>query len=262
MAVFYFLVCLLCTTIGAISGVGGGVIIKPIFDAVSGLSVSTIGFLSGCTVLAMATVSLLAARNGAEKVDKRRGTLIAIGASLGGLGGKGIFDVIKKTTENDALIGVLQSGMMVLLTIGVLIYVLNKGKIKTHDIKKDWVCLMIGLLLGVISAFLCVGGGPINIAVLFFLFSMDTKTASLNSIYIIFFSQLTSFASTLLQQKVPPFEWKTLLVMMVGGVLGGLLGRKFSQKLSAATMDKMFNGLLVTLIFINLYNSYHYGIIL
>ena len=50
---FNFLVAILATTIGGISGVGGGVIIKPVMDAVSGLPVATISFLSGCTVLAM-----------------------------------------------------------------------------------------------------------------------------------------------------------------------------------------------------------------
>ena len=47
---FYFLVCLLATMAGGISGVGGGVIIKPVMDAVSGLPVAEISFLSGCTV--------------------------------------------------------------------------------------------------------------------------------------------------------------------------------------------------------------------
>ena len=37
---------------GAICGIGGGVIIKPTLDAFGVLSVSTISFLSGCTVLA------------------------------------------------------------------------------------------------------------------------------------------------------------------------------------------------------------------
>ena len=56
---FNFLVAILATTIGGISGVGGGVIIKPVMDAVSGLPVATISFLSGCTVLAMTITSMV-----------------------------------------------------------------------------------------------------------------------------------------------------------------------------------------------------------
>ena len=84
--VLYFLVCLIATTVGAISGVGGGVVIKPVFDAVAGMSVSQVSFLSGCTVLAMTIVSLLRSRG--EKIELKRGTLLAVGGAVGGLLGK------------------------------------------------------------------------------------------------------------------------------------------------------------------------------
>ena len=72
-AVIYFLICLAATTAGGISGVGGGVIIKPVMDAVSGMGVATVSFLSGCTVLAMTITSMLRSRGGSVKVEKRRG---------------------------------------------------------------------------------------------------------------------------------------------------------------------------------------------
>ena len=40
-------------TVGAICGIGGGIIIKPVLDATGVADVATINFLSGCTVLAM-----------------------------------------------------------------------------------------------------------------------------------------------------------------------------------------------------------------
>ena len=43
--VFYFFICIAATTLGAIAGIGGGVIIKPVLDALGGLNVSAIGFL-------------------------------------------------------------------------------------------------------------------------------------------------------------------------------------------------------------------------
>lgn len=69
---FYFLICITATTSGAISGIGGGVIIKPVMDAVSGLSISAISFLSGCTVLAMSVVSVLRGRTGDTKIDPQK----------------------------------------------------------------------------------------------------------------------------------------------------------------------------------------------
>ena len=83
-AVLYFLICLAATTAGGISGVGGGVIIKPVLDAVSGMGVATVSFLSGCTVLAMTATSMLRSRGGSVRVEKRRGTLLAVGVRAEG----------------------------------------------------------------------------------------------------------------------------------------------------------------------------------
>ena len=44
-----FVACIL----GTICGMGGGIIIKPALDATGVMSVATVTFLSGCTVIAM-----------------------------------------------------------------------------------------------------------------------------------------------------------------------------------------------------------------
>lgn len=58
MVVFLvFLVCFAASVVGSICGIGGGVIIKPVLDAFGIMDVSTLSFLSGCTVLSMTTYS-------------------------------------------------------------------------------------------------------------------------------------------------------------------------------------------------------------
>lgn len=51
--IVYILISFLASIAGAICGIGGGVIIKPVLDVVGLDNVTTISFLSGCTVLAM-----------------------------------------------------------------------------------------------------------------------------------------------------------------------------------------------------------------
>ena len=46
------------SVVGAICGIGGGVIIKPLLDSFGIASVSEISFLSGCTVLSMSCYSV------------------------------------------------------------------------------------------------------------------------------------------------------------------------------------------------------------
>ena len=258
--VLYFLVCLIATTVGAISGVGGGVVIKPVFDAVAGMSVSQVSFLSGCTVLAMTIVSLLRSRG--EKIELKRGTLLAVGGAVGGLLGKVVFDWVKSLTGNDGLVGVVQSVIMIVLTAGVGVYMAFREKIRTKSVQNAALCVIIGLALGVMSAFLGIGGGPINLVVLYYFFSMDTKQAALHSIYVIFFSQAASFVSSLAMQNVPAFDPVTLVVMVVGGVAGGFLGRAFNKKMSARQVDVLFSVLLAVITLISVYNLVHYASLL
>ena len=164
LAIVYFLVCLAATTAGGISGVGGGVIIKPVLDAVSGMGVATVSFLSGCTVLAMTATSMIRSRGGSVKVEPRRGTLLAVGAAVGGILGKELFEIVRGA--GGVTVDIAQQVMMILLTVGVFIYTLRKDKIRTVNVTNALACILIGLVLGLLSAFLGIGGGPINLAVL------------------------------------------------------------------------------------------------
>ena len=249
---FNFLVAILATTIGGISGVGGGVIIKPVMDAVSGLPVATISFLSGCTVLAMTITSMLRSIGGEVKVEPRRGTLLAIGAAVGGIVGKQLFDIVKDA--GGSAVSVAQQVLMILLTLGVLAYTLNRPRIRTLDVKNGAACVVIGLALGVLSSFLGIGGGPINLAVLYYFFSMDSKTAALNSLYVILFSQSASFLNTLIGRTVPEFEWPVLIAMVVGGVVGGTVGRSLSRRMDNRAVDRLFFWLLLVITGISVYN--------
>ena len=62
MPILYFFISFGASIVGAISGIGGGVIIKPVLDGLSSSGVSTISFLSGSTVLSMTTVTLIRSR--------------------------------------------------------------------------------------------------------------------------------------------------------------------------------------------------------
>lgn len=115
------------------------------------------------------------------------------------------------------------------------------------------------LALGIMSSFLGIGGGPINLVVLYFFFSMDTKTAASNSLYIILFSRAASMLMTLVTRTVPTFQWPALILMVLGGLLGGMLGRKVNKKLDNAAVDKLFIGLMVIIIGISIFNAWQYS---
>lgn len=256
----YLLVSFLASVIGAICGIGGGVIIKPVLDLCGLASVSTISFLSGCTVLSMSLYSVgKNLTSGESKVDMKTGTPLALGGAVGGILGKQMFSAVKAMFANPNTVGAVQAACLALLTIGTLIYTICKSRIKTRQITSLWVCLVIGLALGILSSFLGIGGGPFNLVILFYFFSMDTKTAAQNSLYIILFSQVTSLLTTLLTRSVPDFQWMALLFMVAGGIGGGVVGRMLNKKLDNAAVDKLFMGLMAVIILISVYNTVRYA---
>ena len=119
MTVIVVITAFIATILGSISGIGGGVIIKPVMDAILDLSASTISFLSGTTVLTMTIVSLLRSRGGETKVD-RRGTFLAVGGAIGGLLGKMLFSFVAEGASDPSLVSLLQNIVMVVLTLMVL----------------------------------------------------------------------------------------------------------------------------------------------
>ncbi len=242
---------------GAICGIGGGVLIKPLLDAFGVLSVASVSFLSGCTVLSMSFYSVIKAkRSGDSLVDVKTGTPLALGAALGGVAGKMMFQFLSDLSGNKDKVGAIQAVCLLLITFGTMAYTLKKDKIKTHHVENVIACGMIGVILGICSSFLGIGGGPINLVVLFFFFSMDTKTAAQNSLYIILFSQITSLLNTIITGTVPEFTAGLLILMVGGGILGGMMGRRINKKIDGETVNKLFIGLMIIIMFICVYNIY------
>lgn len=259
MYVLFVLVSFGASIVGAICGIGGGVIIKPVLDAFGVLSVATISFLSGCTVLSMSCYSVVRSKlAGDSSVDMKTGTPLAIGAAAGGIVGKMMFQYLSGMFADADMVGAVQAACLMVITVGTLIYTIKKDQIRTLRLTNIAVCLAIGLVLGIMSSFLGIGGGPINLVVLFYFFSMDTKVAAANSLYIILFSQIASLANTLVTRTVPEFDVLLLALMVVSGILGGMAGRTINKKIDSKTVDKLFIGLMVVLIVINIYNIYRF----
>lgn len=252
----FFVVSFLSSIVGAICGIGGGVIIKPVLDMLGMGSATTISFLSGCTVLSMSLYSVgKSLASGEKTVNMQTGTPLALGAAVGGILGKALFSYIKSLFENQQAVGGVQACALAVITLGTLAYTLRKEKITTRNMTSPGACVIIGLVLGIMSSFLGIGGGPINLVVLYYFFSMDTKTAAANSLYIILFSQAASLISTLVTGSVPEFQVLTLGLMVCGGIGGGIAGRWINKKIDSRAVDKLFVGLMCLIVVISIYNT-------
>lgn len=254
MIVFVFLICLAASMIGGICGIGGGVIIKPVLDAMNIMSVSTVSFLSGLTVLAMAAISVIKNRRGHE-LELKRSLPLGIGAAIGGIVGKWLFEQITTIVLADQIVSAVQAIVLGILVLGTLLYVHFRSKIPSKTLHAKGTCVLIGGVLGLLSSFLGIGGGPMNLAVLYYCFSMDTKKAAVNSILVILLSQITSLLMTVTTGKVPVFDPLVLTAMVIAGTIGGFISSKLHKKLSAKATDVLFSGLLCVILAICFNNA-------
>lgn len=256
---FLFLVSFLACVVGAICGIGGGVILKPVLDAAGTMDLASIQFLSGCTVLSMTAYSVARSRlAGGSRLAPRVSVPLALGGAVGGVLGRLLFEVLRAGSANPDRVGAAQAACLLLLTAGTLLYTLEKSKIPTYRMEKRGVCLLVGFLLGLLSAFLGIGGGPINLVVLFYFFSMDTKTAAENSLYIILFSQIASLLYSLAAGNIPPVSPSALARMVAGGVCGGVCGRRVNRRISERAVDRLFIALMVLMLALNAKNLVAY----
>ena len=258
MVILFLIVSFMASVVGAICGIGGGVIIKPVLDMLGLASVSTISFLSGCTVLSMSCYSVGRAITGGDnRVNFKTGTPLAIGAAIGGVAGNQIFNLIKQSAGNQNMVGGIQAICLALITAATIAYEIWSNRITHRHVSNAVHCVIIGLMLGMMSSFLGIGGGPINLMVLSYFFDMDTKTAAQNSLYIILFSQIANLLTTLITRSVPEFEVLALVLMVTGGILGGIVGRMFYKRMNNQAVRKLYMILMCIIVGISIYNAMH-----
>lgn len=241
--------------IGTICGMGGGIIIKPALDAAGVMSVSTATFLSGCTVIAMTCWSVGKTLLKREAVIELKYTaFLALGAATGGLAGKQLYIMAASLFADQNRAGGIQACLLFAATFATLIYTVNKDKINSKKVDSPAAAMIIGLFLGLLGAFLGIGGGPFNVAVLYYFFSMPAKKAAQNSLFIVLFSQLASTLKTVIFDGIPEFDLFILMGMILLGVLGSEAGRKINQKIDNRQATWCLEGAMILIMAINVYN--------
>lgn len=245
--------------VGKICGMGGGVIIKPVLDATGMMTVAQINFLSCCTVLGMTCWSVgKSLACGTSQIDLKASTPLAVGAAVGGLVGKRLFAAVTGLFADANTGGGVQAAALLAATLATLLYTLERERFKRPPVRSGGAGFCIGLLLGVLGTFLGIGGGPFNMAVLYYFFSMTSKTAAQNSLYIILFSQAVGLLSMVMSGSVPEVSRLVLLGMVAGGVAGSEAGGWMNRRLSEQQVTRLFQCAMVLVMGICAYNIHQF----
>ncbi len=248
------------TTVGAIAGIGGGIIIKPTMDFVGLYEVSQINLISGLAVLSMSMSNAVMKKISApqEKLFKKETLAIAIGSAIGGLTGKKLFrGMIMMAGESSS--SIIQTTILIVLNLYILIKIF-KPSYSTQKLKNNIGIFCLGTGVGTISSFLGIGGGPINISLLQYFMHLNIKDAANYSLIMILFTQFSYALFSFTDYRNLILGNHFVVLYVIAGIAGGALGRVIHKKISEEFAKKIYIVLVLSIIAIVLATMVKYFI--
>lgn len=239
MIVLYLLVAFLATTIGSITGMGGGVIIKPVMDLISNYPVETVGVISSITVFSMAVVSATKYTLKGQTLPLRIVLPVAMGSALGGMVGQVGIELLD-SLWNIELVKMIQNFLLVGLLLVVFLYMKYKPIYRGPSGDNLIISTILGFFLGMMSSFIGIGGGPINVVAFTYLYGVDIKKASIASLVSIVFSQLTKLIQVGLTMGFAYYDLSIVPYMVIMAIIGAQVGGILSKKLTGNMVEQAF----------------------
>ena len=137
----------------------------------------------------------------------------------------------------------------------MLTIALFRERLPDWEIENPVITTITGAGLGTAAAFLGIGGGPINVAVVVMFLAIEIRDAAVVSILIILFSQGAKLSTIALTSGFGGYEGLHKLFFMIpGGVAGGLFGAIMNRKIDKKFIHYTYNIILVLVILLNIYN--------
>lgn len=249
----YFIVILLANIVGAISGLGGGSIIKPVLDFMNIHSVQEIGLFSSFAVFIMSISSTIKQIINKVSINWSTALIISVGSLIGGACGTNAFEYLLHHFINHSYVTLVQ---IIITCITLLFsYIYTEKRWKSFHWQTPLLKLAVGFLLGFLSSLLGIGGGPLNVALLMYCFGMTIKEATVYSIITILFSQISKLTIVVASQSYRGMDINMLIYILPAAVLGGHIGGSISGKLNEGQVQAFYQIVIVLILIINIYNA-------
>lgn len=91
-------------------------------------------------------------------------------------------------------------------------------------------------------------------AVFYFFFSMETKKAALNSLYVIMVSQLAGLLNQVITGSIPQISVPLLSAMILCGIAGSEIGNIANGRLDETQATRLFEAAMLLVMGICIYN--------
>src|SRR5699024_476641 len=238
---------------GAIVGAGGGFIYVPALLLILDMNPS-IAAGTGLVIVLINSISAVSGYASQKKICYKTGILIAIGALPGSLVGVWFLHIY-----SSHYFFVIFS--VVLISLGLFLFLQNssfKKKFFKHDNKANSfkpntklkrekyldgkLLLPIGLLMGVFSSYLGIGGGWLLVPILVYFFKFPTHYATATSIFSLGRYSYYVIVSQIFYNSI---NWTAVIWGAIGIVIGSQIGVIIAQKISGRVVMQMLSILLI-----------------
>lgn len=250
-------------------GVGGGFLTTPLLIFI-GINPS-VAAASAATQVTGASVSGVIAHGRNKGVDYDIGLVIVAGGMLGALLGAGLFNLLRAIGQIDVVINILYvvllgtiGGLMLKEALQSLGYV-SAGDGKPRAAKRrhhPWIAalpyrmrfyrsglyispiapLILGIIVGVLTMLMGVGGGFIMVPAMLYILGMSAKVVVGTSLFNILFI-------TMLVTMVHAFTTRAVDILLAGLLLlGSVIGAQFGTKVAQLVKPEFLRLILATIV--------------
>jgi uncharacterized membrane protein YfcA len=238
-------------------GVGGGFLITPLLLFIG--VPSAVAVATGANQVVASSVSGVLAQLRRKAVDFRMGAVLTVGGFVGSAGGAVVFDWMARKGQIDLFVQL--SYVLFLGLVGAMMLqeslrsMIRAQRVGVPQVRRShvhsWVHrmplkvkfrtsglyisvippLLVGGVVGLLSAIMGVGGGFIMVPAMIYLLGMPTKVVVGTSLFqIIFVTAFTTLVHALNHHSV---DMLLALVLIAGGVIGAQIGVRVGYKLKA-----------------------------
>lgn len=222
---------------GSLVGLGGGVIMVPVLNIVFGLPIKAAVATSLCAVCATSI-------GGAAKylnrgiADFRLGLFLETTTVVGAVSG-GLLAIVVKPQ----IISIMFALVLFYAAVGMALKKRDAGdnqddiNYKKPSLNRKLSALGLSSVVGMVSSFLGVGGGVVQVPILHLILKLPIKAATATSTYMI---GITASAGSLVYFFKGIIDYKFVGPLIVGTLIGSTCGATLAGELRSTTIKVLF----------------------
>ncbi|MDO5378110.1 MAG: TSUP family transporter [Clostridia bacterium] len=207
---------------GMASGLGPTTLLRPLLDAVSPLSPSSVAMLATMATLCAALLSAFFALGEPLPLHPDELILLAAGAVIGGVLGDLAAARFMRVIDESAVL-LLQNALLATIIALPSVYFATLARTVRPLALSRLFSFPVALGTGLIASFLAFGAEPLSLMLYFLLFDAENEESSVAALTIALCSMSGKLVTMLIRQRFALPEASTLIWLLPGALLGALL---------------------------------------